>query len=85
MGGVEVNFAAERVTVGFDPERASVEEMRRALSTENLREGVRMLPGANGGSEWSPTAFSPETGYLYVLALHRGEPDGYIVAATTGV
>jgi alcohol dehydrogenase (cytochrome c) len=33
--------------------------------------GVRMLPGANGGSEWSPTAFSPETGYLYVLALHQ--------------
>jgi alcohol dehydrogenase (cytochrome c) len=33
--------------------------------------GVRMLPGANGGSEWSPTAFSPQTGYLYVLALHQ--------------
>lgn len=34
-------------------------------------DGVRMLPGANGGSEWSPTAFSPETGYLYVLGLHQ--------------
>ncbi len=33
--------------------------------------GTRMLPGANGGSEWSPTAFSPETGYLYILALHQ--------------
>ena len=33
--------------------------------------GVRMLPGANGGSEWSPTAYSPETGYLYVLGLHQ--------------
>jgi alcohol dehydrogenase (cytochrome c) len=33
--------------------------------------GTRMLPGANGGSEWSPTAYSPETGYLYVLGLHQ--------------
>jgi PQQ-dependent dehydrogenase (methanol/ethanol family) len=34
-------------------------------------EGFRMLPGANGGSEWSPAAYSPGTGYLYVLALHQ--------------
>ncbi len=34
-------------------------------------EGVRMLPGANGGSEWSATAYSPETGFLYVLGLHQ--------------
>jgi alcohol dehydrogenase (cytochrome c) len=33
--------------------------------------GTRMLPGANGGSEWSPPAFSPETGYLYVLGMHQ--------------
>lgn len=34
-------------------------------------EGVRMLPGANGGSEWSPSAFSPRTGLAYVLGLHQ--------------
>lgn len=34
-------------------------------------EGTRMLPGANGGSEWSPTAYHPETGLAYVLALHQ--------------
>lgn len=34
-------------------------------------DGVRMLPGANGGSEWSPTAYSPQTGYMYVLGLHQ--------------
>jgi PQQ-dependent dehydrogenase (methanol/ethanol family) len=34
-------------------------------------EGVRMLPGANGGSEWSAPAYSPVTGYLYVLGLHQ--------------
>jgi alcohol dehydrogenase (cytochrome c) len=33
--------------------------------------GVRMLPGANGGSEWSAPAYSPTTGYLYVLGLHQ--------------
>ena len=33
--------------------------------------GVRMLPGANGGSEWSAPAYSPATGYLYVLGLHQ--------------
>jgi PQQ-dependent dehydrogenase (methanol/ethanol family) len=40
-------------------------------------EGTRMLPGANGGSEWSPAAYSPQTGYLYVAALHQ--PMNYIV------
>jgi PQQ-dependent dehydrogenase (methanol/ethanol family) len=34
-------------------------------------DGVRMLPGANGGSEWSPAAYSPETGYMYVLGIHQ--------------
>ena len=41
------------------------------LFAQPTAKGVRMLPGANGGSEWSPTAFSPETGYLYILALHQ--------------
>ncbi len=34
-------------------------------------EGVRMLPGANGGSEWSPAAYSPQTHNMYVVALHQ--------------
>jgi sulfocyanin len=33
--------------------------------------GVRMLPGANGGSEWSPMAYSPRTGMTYVLGLNQ--------------
>ncbi len=41
------------------------------LFAKPTREGVRMLPGANGGSEWSPAAYSPRTGYLYVLGLHQ--------------
>lgn len=30
--------------------------------------GVLVAPGPLGGSDWSPTAFSPQTGYLYVDA-----------------
>jgi alcohol dehydrogenase (cytochrome c) len=33
--------------------------------------GTRMLPGANGGSEWSAAAYHPGTGYMYVLGLHQ--------------
>jgi outer membrane protein assembly factor BamB len=29
------------------------------------------MPGGNGGSEWSPTAYSPQTGYQYVLGLNE--------------
>ncbi|NIR44421.1 MAG: PQQ-binding-like beta-propeller repeat protein [Gemmatimonadetes bacterium] len=34
-------------------------------------EGTRMLPGANGGAEWSPQAYHPGTALAYVLALHQ--------------
>jgi glucose dehydrogenase len=34
-------------------------------------DGARMLPGANGGSEWSPTAVNPNLGYMYVLGLEQ--------------
>ena len=33
--------------------------------------GTRMLPGANGGAEWSPIAYSPQTNYAYVVGLHQ--------------
>jgi PQQ-dependent dehydrogenase (methanol/ethanol family) len=39
--------------------------------------GTRMLPGANGGSEWSPMAYSPQTQMVYVSGLHQ--PMHYIV------
>ena len=34
-------------------------------------EGTRMLPGANGGSEWSPMAVNPNLGYAYVMGLEQ--------------
>jgi alcohol dehydrogenase (cytochrome c) len=33
--------------------------------------GARMLPGANGGVEWSPMAFNPNTRLTYALNLHQ--------------
>ena len=30
-----------------------------------------MLPGANGGQEWSPIAVNPELGYAYTVGLHQ--------------
>ncbi len=34
-------------------------------------EGARMLPGANGGVEWSPMAVNPELGLTYAVNLHQ--------------
>jgi PQQ-dependent dehydrogenase (methanol/ethanol family) len=34
-------------------------------------EGARMLPGANGGVEWSPIATNPKLGLAYAINLHQ--------------
>ena len=34
-------------------------------------EGARMLPGANGGVEWSPMAIDPDLGLSYAVNLHQ--------------
>jgi len=39
-------------------------------------QGTRMLPGANGGSEWSPIAVDPRLNYAFVAGLHQ--PMNYI-------
>lgn len=41
------------------------------LFTPPTTEGVRMLPGADGGAAWSPAAYSPRTGLAYVLGIHQ--------------
>ena len=35
------------------------------------KEGARMLPGANGGVEWSPMAINPGLGLSYAVNLHQ--------------
>ena len=34
-------------------------------------DGTRMLPGANGGQEWSPITVNPELQYAYTVGLHQ--------------
>lgn len=80
-GGKPVAAVAQAGKTGwvYVLERATGRPIRRSeafVPQENLfaqptASGVRMLPGANGGSEWSAPAYSPETGYLYVLGLHQ--------------
>ena len=44
------------------------QENMYALPTPN---GTRMLPGANGGVEWSPMAYNPNLHLAYALNLHQ--------------
>ncbi len=43
-------------------------------------EGTRMLPGANGGVEWSPMAINPDLRLAYAINLHQ--PMTYHVEST---
>jgi alcohol dehydrogenase (cytochrome c) len=43
-------------------------------------QGARMLPGANGGVEWSPMAYNPKLRMTYALNLHQ--PMTYHVEAS---
>jgi len=45
--------------------------MSKNMFSAPTSEGVDMLPGANGGAEWSPPAYSPQTHYLYILAMDQ--------------
>jgi len=45
--------------------------MSKNMFSTPTREGVDMLPGANGGAEWSPPAYSPQTHYLYIMAMDQ--------------
>lgn len=46
------------------------------LFVRPTEEGIRMLPGANGGNGGAPVAYSPVTGLVYVPGLHQ--PMAYI-------
>src|SRR2546430_1356897 len=41
------------------------------MYSQPTADGVFMLPGANGGEEWSPIAVHPELGYAYTVGLHQ--------------
>ncbi|HEX6018745.1 MAG TPA: PQQ-binding-like beta-propeller repeat protein [Burkholderiaceae bacterium] len=60
-------------------DRATGELIRHSeamIPQENMwvlptKDGKRMLPGANGGVEWSPMAFNPKTRLAYAANLHQ--------------
>lgn len=45
--------------------------MSKNMFTTPTKQGVEMLPGANGGSEWSAPAYSPRTHMVYILGLNQ--------------
>jgi alcohol dehydrogenase (cytochrome c) len=66
-GHVYVNDAKDCSLIRFSEAMIPQENMW-ALPT---KEGVRMLPGANGGVEWSPMATNPKLGLAYAINLHQ--------------
>ena len=66
-GYVYVHDAKDCSLIRFSEPMVS-QEMRWVLPTA---EGARMLPGANGGVEWSPMAIDPNLGLTYAINLHQ--------------
>lgn len=46
-------------------------DQSKNMFTQPTKEGVQMLPGANGGAEWSPPAYSPLTHDVYILGMNQ--------------
>jgi PQQ-dependent dehydrogenase (methanol/ethanol family) len=82
VNGTTIPAAGEAGKVGwfFIVDRRTGELIRKSdpyvAMTKNMfstptKTGVEMLPGANGGAEWSPAAWSPKTHLAYVLAMDQ--------------
>lgn len=66
-GYVYVNRADDCSMIRFSDPMVS-QDGRWVLPT---KDGARMLPGANGGVEWSPMAIDPNLGIAYAINLHQ--------------
>jgi len=75
-GHVYVHKAEDCSLIRFS-EAMVPQENRWVLPTA---EGARMLPGANGGVEWSPMTINPNLGLTYAINLHQ--PMTYHVEST---
>jgi PQQ-dependent dehydrogenase (methanol/ethanol family) len=75
-GHVYVNDRATGELIGFSEAMVPQENMW-VLPTA---QGARMLPGANGGVEWSPMAINPKHRLVYAANLHQ--PMTYHVEAS---
>jgi alcohol dehydrogenase (cytochrome c) len=58
-------------------------DQSKNMFAQPTEQGVQMLPGANGGAEWSPPAYSPLTHSVYILGMNQlmtfttGKDPGY--------
>ncbi|MFI5013476.1 MAG: pyrroloquinoline quinone-dependent dehydrogenase [Hyphomicrobiales bacterium] len=75
-GHVYVNDAKDCSLIRFSEAMVPQENMW----TLPTAEGARMLPGANGGVEWSPMALDPTRALTYAINLHQ--PMTYHVASS---
>lgn len=75
-GHVYVHDAEDCSLIRYSEAMVPQEDMW-TLPTE---EGARMLPGANGGVEWSPMAIDPNHRLTYAINLHQ--PMTYTVRST---
>ena len=66
-GHIYVHDADDCSLIRFSEAMVPQEDMW-ALPT---KDGARMLPGANGGVEWSPIAVNPGLGLTYAINLHQ--------------
>lgn len=82
QGGQTIPAAGEAGKVGwfFIVDRRTGKLIRKSdkyvamsanMFSQPTAKGVVMLPGANGGAEWSPPAYSPDTHYAYVLGMDQ--------------
>jgi PQQ-dependent dehydrogenase (methanol/ethanol family) len=76
LGYVFVHNAEDCSLIRYSEPMVS-QENRWVLPT---KDGARMLPGANGGVEWSPMAIDESQGLVYAINLHQ--PMTYHVEST---
>jgi alcohol dehydrogenase (cytochrome c) len=64
-------FIVNRDTGKLIRKSAAFVPMSKNMFSTPTKKGVEMLPGANGGAEWSPPAYSPDTHDAYILGLNQ--------------
>jgi glucose dehydrogenase len=76
-GGRTIPAAGQAGKVGwyFIVDRSTGKLLRKSAPFVAMNKNMfgvhQVLPGANGGSEWSPPAYSPQTHDVYVLGLNQ--------------
>lgn len=46
-------------------------DMQKNMFAQPTKDGVQSLPGANGGTDWAPPAYSPLTHDVYVMGMNQ--------------